>query len=399
MFLSALTGLAFFMADFPLWRIALIISIPALMGAVEMVVSRRVHPDHFDQVFERMAWFGLVILSVMVAITNGLRGPMAPFLLIAALIPLFLFGDHRFAFWQQVRVVGAIVIIGFLPEEVLGPPLTQTQHALIMGLVAVTSIFVVTMRVRQFTTAAKDGLRELDRMREERLSEAEERLQRMQSVSSRIAHELKNPLAAVKSLVQLTMKGVPEADRERLQVAQEEIVRMETILRDYLSFSRPLDDLKVAAVEVADVVSDVREVLAARAEDAGITLEPDIRPVIVHADSRRLKEALINLVGNAIEATPPGGQVSVSCTPTTVGAQIVVRDTGKGMTPEELQRVGTPFFTTRAQGTGLGVHLARGVIAQHGGTITYETEPGCGTTVVIVLPQHPPSVQDLEYAA
>ncbi len=399
MFMSALTGIAFFMADFPLWRILVIISIPALMGGVEVLVTRRVHPDHFDRAFMRMSWFGLAILAVMVAITNGLRGPMAPFLIIAGLIPLFLFGEGRFAFWQQVRVVVVIIVIGFLPEEVLGPPLNQTQHALIMALVAVSSLCVVTMRVRQFTNAAKEGLRELDRMREERLSETEERLQRMQSVSSRIAHELKNPLAAVKSLVQLTMKNVTEADRERLGVAQEEINRMETILRDYLSFSRPLDDLKVGPVDVADVVADVREVLAARAENAGISLEPMMSRAIVHADSRRLKEALINLVGNAIEATPAGGKVTVSCAPTTLGAQIVVRDSGRGMTPDELQRVGTPYFTTRAEGTGLGVHLARGVIAQHGGTITYESEPGRGTTVVIALPPHPPTTLNLECAA
>lgn len=107
----------------------------------------------------------------------------------------------------------------------------------------------------------------------------------------------------------------------------------------------------------------------------------------VEADPRRLTEALLNLVANAIEATPPGGEVVVEVRPAGDQAEIVVRDTGRGMPADTLKRIGTPFFTTRDDGTGLGVVLARSVIAQHGGSLRYESEPGRGTRVKVTLPR------------
>jgi signal transduction histidine kinase len=101
---------------------------------------------------------------------------------------------------------------------------------------------------------------------------------------------------------------------------------------------------------------------------------------------RRDDTALLNLVANGIEATPPGGEVEVEVRPAAEQIEIVVRDTGRGMPPETLRRVGTPFFTTREEGTGLGVALARSVIALHGGSVRYESEPGKGTTVRATLP-------------
>jgi signal transduction histidine kinase len=127
-------------------------------------------------------------------------------------------------------------------------------------------------------------------------------------------------------------------------------------------------------------------VLSARADDARVRLFAQ-GDATVEADPRRLKEALLNLVANAIEATPPGGEVVVEVRPDGDATEIVVRDTGRGMPAETLTRIGTPFFTTRDDGTGLGVVLARSVIAQHGGSLRYESEPGKGTRVKVTLPR------------
>jgi signal transduction histidine kinase len=107
-----------------------------------------------------------------------------------------------------------------------------------------------------------------------------------------------------------------------------------------------------------------------------------------------LKEALVNVVCNAIEATPRGGHVTVSYSVYDGNASIVVRDDGRGMTKEIAARLGTPFFTTREGGTGLGVVIAKSAIAQHGGTLDYETTPGSGTTARIVLPIRPATPTD-----
>ena len=391
---TALTGVSLLIVGYPLWRSVAVFVVPCVLGLFEYVLTRRIPPDEFDRVHKWMSHVGFVVLTFLIAITNGLQGPLAPFLFLMAILPIFLFGSERFVIYQQVRVVVAIVVIGLLPADVLGPPLGRYEHVIIMALVATSALIMITLRVRQYIVAAKAGLAELDRMREERLAEASDRLQRMQLVSSRIAHELKNPLAAVSSLVQLMTKSVGDKDRERLGVVQDELARMEVILRDYLSFSRPLDDLRVAPMDVADVLKDVREVLAARAETNGINFETSFVSVPIDGDDRRLKEALLNVVGNAIEATPSGGTIALRTTPAllTGGALIVVEDNGRGMTPQALERIGTPYFTTRPGGTGLGVHLARGVVAQHGGTMDYRSTEGRGTTVSIVLPRRPPAL-------
>jgi len=127
-------------------------------------------------------------------------------------------------------------------------------------------------------------------------------------------------------------------------------------------------------------------VLAGRADSAGVTLALDGDPTPVQGDARRLKEALINLVANAIEATPNGGTVTLRLRAGNGEVTLDVKDSGRGIAPEDLERLGTSFFTTRPNGTGLGVVLAQGVITQHGGTLSYASSLGHGTTATIKLP-------------
>ncbi|MBL9019277.1 MAG: HAMP domain-containing histidine kinase [Myxococcales bacterium] len=226
-------------------------------------------------------------------------------------------------------------------------------------------------------------------LREERVSEAIAQLRRLQGVGAKVAHELKNPLASIKGLCQLVAR-TPESERtqERLAVVASEISRMETILHEYLSFSRPLEDLKPEKLDLVALARDVLDSLAGRADQAGVALDLEGGAALVHGDPRRLKEALINLVSNAIEATPNGGRVVLRVRSAPSGVTLEVRDTGRGISPEDLERLGTSFFTTRPNGTGLGVVLAQGVINQHGGVLTYASTVGHGTTATIQFPAH-----------
>jgi signal transduction histidine kinase len=161
---------------------------------------------------------------------------------------------------------------------------------------------------------------------------------------------------------------------------------METILNEYLSFSRPLEDIKPEAIDLNALARDVLDVLDGRAVGAGVSLALDGSAPTVQGDPRRLKEALINIVANALEATPPGGTVALRLRGTAAGVQLDVHDSGRGISPDDLERLGTSFFTTRANGTGLGVVLAQGVITQHGGSLAYTSAVGKGTTATIRLP-------------
>jgi signal transduction histidine kinase len=143
--------------------------------------------------------------------------------------------------------------------------------------------------------------------------------------------------------------------------------------------------MATARVHLGPLVSETLLVLSARADAAGVRLSSR-GDAFVEGDPRSLEEALLNLVANGIEATPPGGEVVVEVSRDSDRIEILVRDTGCGISPETLSRLGTPFFTTREEGSGLGVALARSTIALHGGSLSYESEPGKGTTVRARLP-------------
>jgi signal transduction histidine kinase len=127
--------------------------------------------------------------------------------------------------------------------------------------------------------------------------------------------------------------------------------------------------------------------LETRAQDAGVSLQVDGDDgLVVDADVRKLRQALLNLVLNAVQASPRGATVDITVTRDCGGARLTVRDEGVGMTGDVLERIRKPYFTTKEGGTGLGVAVARGLILQHGGRLEFTSAPGRGTTATIHLP-------------
>jgi two-component system, NtrC family, sensor histidine kinase HydH len=222
-------------------------------------------------------------------------------------------------------------------------------------------------------------------------SKALGRARQVEQMGVELAHQLKNPLSAAKALVQLGLRNPAEKpSHQRLAVIEGEITRMQKILLGYLASSRSLQPLARTNVDLGALVSDTLLVLSARADGARVRVWSR-GGASVEGDPRRLKEALLNLVVNGIEATPPGGEVVVEVRPGDRQIEIAVHDTGHGMSPQTLRRLGKPFFTMRQGGTGLGVALARSVIAQHGGSLRYESAPGKGTTARATLPIRAPA--------
>jgi len=208
----------------------------------------------------------------------------------------------------------------------------------------------------------------------------------MEQLSAKLSHELRNPLAAIKTLVELAAQDPAEASsREGLHVARTEIDRMRGILQEYLSFSRPFEQVSWEPVDLGALSDEVLVLLGPSAERNGVALRRrgDAR---LEADPRRLKEALINLVANAVQATPRGGFVEIAIDRRDTRVEVAVHDSGQGMPAEVLEKVGTTFFTTRKEGTGLGVSLARAAFVQHGGALEYSSAEGRGTTATGILP-------------
>jgi signal transduction histidine kinase len=380
--------LVFLDAGYPVWRVASAGAVFVAFALAQTAWLRSSHDVHtFDRVFIGVNLSAQTMVTVIVGLTGGLQSPAVPQLLLPSVISLLFFGPHAVARWIAFASALLILALGLLPQEVVGPLLPPGHYAIALGMGLGWNLFLLHTMVGKMTLAASKAGHSMACLREERLSDAEAQLRRLQSVGAKVAHELKNPLASIKGLCQLVAR-TPESERtqERLAVVASEISRMETILNEYLSFSRPLEDLRPEALDVNAIARDVLDVLAGRADQAGVTLSLDGGAPAVHGDARRLKEALINLVANAIEATPSGGTVALRLRNGGNVVMLEVRDTGRGIAPEDLDRIGTSFFTTRPNGTGLGVVLAQGVINQHGGTLTYASTLGHGTTATITLP-------------
>jgi signal transduction histidine kinase len=329
-------------------------------------------------------------ITVGCAVTGALASPVLPLLFAPVLTTFAAFGRGRESTWALVWTVLLAVLLGVLPRGVPFPPLPSPESEWLRLLFLLASLLLLRTGVVGLTEAWRRSGVLLERLRAEALDTAESRVAALESMSASVAHELKNPLSSVKGLVQLLSRSAedPRAQK-RLEVVQSEVERMEGILRDYLSFARPLGALRPAEVDLAQVLDDVASVVEARAQAAGVRVERQPTRVRARVDVRRLKEALLNLVLNALEATPAGGQVVLGAETSGTDVVLTVRDTGRGMPPEVLARLGTPFFTTREDGTGLGVVLARTVIVQHGGRLDYESHPGQGTVARLTLPATP----------
>jgi signal transduction histidine kinase len=376
-------------AGYPQWRVGAVAAVVIAWIAIH-VHELRARSASSGQAIARRAyvteWAMLTTGFVAVAVTGGLRSPLLPGAVAA--LPLRIF---QYGWTARTKLHWATTALGVAAVALLAPAWTgpRVGDALYWAVAAGTVLIVggaTVIYLALLTRVAHDSVREASRAREELTLQAIARARELEQLGAQLSHELKNPLSAIKTLVQLSTRAAQDpASRERLEVVESEIRRMQQILQDYLSFSRPLEKLRPQELQLAGIVDEVFALLAGRAAEAGIVLRfhGDAR---VTADPLRLKEALLNLLVNALEASPSGGRVEVEITNDGAGARVVVRDFGRGMPDEVLARIGTPFFTTREEGTGLGVALARATFVRHGGTLEYASQPDEGTTATATLP-------------
>lgn len=227
-------------------------------------------------------------------------------------------------------------------------------------------------------------LTEVKRLQEE--VELRERLTALGEMSAGIAHELRNPMGVISGYLNLLAKKADGSIRSVIKSIQEEIEGMNRIIGDMLSFARPAS-LNRARVDVADLLNGcINSVLAARGEDVGIRMELSLEKAEVFVDEVLMKQALCNIIQNAVEAMPDGGRMSIEARAGT-DVTITVQDTGMGIKKDKLKKIFLPFFTTKDKGTGLGLALAHKIILSHGGRIDVISEEGKGSTFRVVLPR------------
>jgi signal transduction histidine kinase len=225
--------------------------------------------------------------------------------------------------------------------------------------------------------------------------ERQEKLASLGVLASGVAHEIRNPLTAIKFRLFSLKKALPALHgNEDARLIADEINRLEGIVRNFLRFARPSEP-ELLTTRADGIIKDVHDLMSGQLERAGIDLKLQIEERLwMHADSQQMKQVLINLIQNAAEAIGRNGTILVQVSAgmaELVGREktsviIRVADTGKGIAPGVESRLFDPFFTTKEGGTGLGLPIAARIVEKHGGILRYETEVNRGTTFEIVLP-------------
>src|SRR6266545_266621 len=232
-------------------------------------------------------------------------------------------------------------------------------------------------------------------LREVKALEAEmergERLATVGNMAAAVAHELRNPLNAVSMGIQRLRVEFEPAPREEylrmVDLIQGEVRRLNTIVEEFLSLARPMP-LKREPIIVAALLEEVLGLVESEAREAGIAVVREIPSglPVLHADRDRLKQVLLNLVLNAIQAMPSGGTLEIGAAAAGGTLTVTVADTGSGIAPELLPKVFEPYVTTKTKGLGLGLAIVRRIIEAHGGSIEAVSEPGRRTSFRFALP-------------
>jgi signal transduction histidine kinase len=237
--------------------------------------------------------------------------------------------------------------------------------------------------------------RVIERVRERgRRASEQDRQAMLGAVATGLAHEIRNPLSTMRMHLQLLEEEwrEPITEREhrshkRVEGLLREVDRLERILNGFLAFAMEhrLDRRDVA---VEPFFREIADFIAPRCEAAGIALDTRISrglPVL-RADPDLLRQAVLNLLLNAIEATERGGRIRLEVAPERDGLCIEVADTGRGIEPEVAQRMWNLYFSTKPGGTGIGLPMTRKIVEEHGGRIEADSAPGRGARFRILLP-------------
>lgn len=202
-----------------------------------------------------------------------------------------------------------------------------------------------------------------------------------------IAHEIRNPLTSIKGFLQLLKAGVSDRD-PYLQIMSEEIDKIEAITSELLFVSKPLTDKKQVK-SVQSMVQDIIILLNSQAKLKNISVHNNVKhDFFVLCDGSKIKQALINIIKNAIEATEPSGKIDVLTYKTGDSVKIDVIDQGPGILKSDIDKITEPFYTTKLEGTGLGLMITKQIIEKHHGTLKVIKNKDKGSTFSIILPEH-----------
>jgi len=233
------------------------------------------------------------------------------------------------------------------------------------------------------------ALRGRERIERKRAQKAES-LAAIGKAVSGVAHDMKTPLMAIGGFSRQLLKklGVDDPIRERLEIILQEAQRLENMVKDMLDFSRPLD-LRLAQEDVNQLIMESLTIVQEEANKRGVKVESQLSPDIpqVDFDAMRMKQVVINLLLNGIQASPKGESVIVRTSDEEENILIDVIDHGYGIPDNQKENIFIPFFTTKKEGVGLGLSIVKNIVEAHNGYMEFFNNPEKGVTFRVILPK------------
>ncbi len=224
----------------------------------------------------------------------------------------------------------------------------------------------------------------------------QERLSELGNLAATVAHEIRNPLNSISmGLQRLTAEFSPTQDQDQysrfLELMQGEVRRLNSIVEQFLSLARPLD-LKPEELRIEEILTELSTLVGGDPRQSKVQFRvvapADLPPV--RADRNYLKQLVLNLVLNGVQAMPDGGTITLEASAKDHSLHLTVADSGTGIAPDALPKIFEPYFTTKTKGSGLGLAIARRIVEAHGGQIAVDSEPGQGSRFQITLPLRGP---------
>ena len=349
-------------------RVIVVLTVILLISALHQTTPLSVL--HWHNVFQHLYYLPIVFAGL----TFGWLGGLA-----AALLAGISSAPHNFAALR--------VLPNYAVDQLLDIPVFCAA-GILTGLLAErgrkqrADLEHTTKRLTEVYQELQDNFEQMKRA---------ERLFALGQLSAGLAHEIRNPLASIAGAAGILRRntGIERKDAECLDIITKECQRLNQLVSNFLDFARPRTP-KYQLIDVTAALDSVLELAGHALGSQRVGLRKEVFPQLppVECDPELLTQVLLNLVMNAMQSMPDGGEVVVSAIPRHERILIQVKDEGCGIKPEDRDRIFDPFLTTKENCSGLGLSVAHQIVEQHGGMLTAEANPGKGMTFSLSLPLH-----------
>jgi len=330
-------------------------------------------PERFEAAYNLIAVMGLDLLM------------LAAFLITSALAAVAAFRGNRHGavlcagIFALTTAAAADLTMYYFRDEPYDPVLWKSGLLiLLVALIIILSAIIARNHAAMIAYAK-------EREEYNRRLQRAEKLKVISDLAASVAHEVRNPLQVTRGFLQLLAEqGVP--NRRYYDMAIEELDRASAIITDFLTFAKP-DMEEFAVLDLADELEKINAIMSPLASLNGVVLRFDVQDGIrIEGHASRFKQAIVNFIKNGIEAMEGGGEIAIRAYEENGQAVIRIRDQGSGMDEEQIAKLGTPYFSTKTKGTGLGLMVAFRIVEAMNGTIAFESETGRGTEVTLRFP-------------